>query len=330
MNGYKKIIASAEARRRILSALSFIPDGAMIRLQYRIKTGRWPNLRNPERYTEKLQWYKLHYRNPLMTTCSDKYAVRGYVTSRGFGDMLNELYAVYRSPEEIDFSFLPDAFAMKLNNGSGTNLFINNKSRANEGEVKAQFERWMKSLASSNPGREWGYDGIEPRIVVERLYPRNEFNDIPDYKFFCFDGRVRCLYVMQNYIDDHAKGELGFFDRDFNLLEARRKDFNPLTSLPEKPVEFEKMVECAERLSEGFPHVRVDFFDIEGKAMFAEMTFYNASGYTVFEPDKFDFELGGGFLLPSPDDTHVVGGLRRRHERRSQATCEGSNGGQRG
>lgn len=312
MNGYKKVFKSLETRQRILSALSFVPDGAMVRLQYRIKCGRWPNLRDPKRYTEKIQWYKLHYRNPLMTVCSDKWAVRQYVSDHGFGDMLNEVYAVWNSPEDIDFSVLPDSFALKLNSGSGTNLFVSDKSAADEDETKRQFATWIVNLRRSNPGREWGYNGIEPCIIAENLYPRNENNDIPDYKFFCFGGKVRCLYVMQNYVDDHGKGELGFFDRDFNLLPIRRKDFNALYAIPVMPLEYDRMVACAESLSKGFPHVRVDFFDIEGKAMFAEMTFYNASGYTLFEPDEFDFELGGGLLSAG---TRPIDNPSSRHRR---------------
>lgn len=299
MNGYKKMIRDVEKRRKLLDALAFIPDKQMIRLQYLIKTGRLPNLENPERYTEKIQWYKLHYRNPQVTQCSDKYAVRSYVEEKGLGRLLNELYAVYDAPEEIDFEDLPPSFALKLNNGSGTNIFVDDKGGIDGGEVIARLRGWMDQLKKSNPGREWGYNDIVPKVTAERLLPRNEYNDIPDYKFFCFDGKVFCLYVMQGYVDDHSKGELGFFDRDFNLLSVRRRDFNPLVAIPQKPARFEEMVLAAEVLSKGFPHVRVDFFDIGGKPVFAEMTFYNASGYTVFEPDNFDYEMGRGFVLPT-------------------------------
>lgn len=306
MNGYKKLIRNVEARRRLLSALSFIPDKQMIRLQYLLKTGRLPNLRDPRRYTEKIQWYKLHYRNPLVTQCSDKLAVRAYVKKKGLGHLLNDLYAVYESPRDIDFDSLPYSFALKLNNGSGTNIFIEDKRSVDRRVVVDQMEAWIGQMRHTNPGREWGYDGIVPRITAERLLPRNESNDIPDYKFFCFDGKVFCLYIMQSYIDDHSKGELGFFDREFNLLPVRRKDFNPLLAMPNKPDRFNEMVEAAEVLSEGFPHVRVDFFDIERKPVFAEMTFYNASGYTVFEPDSFDFVMGGEFVLPEKQNNPWV------------------------
>lgn len=298
MNGYKKIIKGVEARRRVLDALSFIPDKPMISLQYRIKTGRWPNLRNPQRYTEKIQWYKLHYHNPILTTCSDKYAVRAFVEERGLGHLLNDLYAVFDCPEHIDFDCLPNSFALKLNNGSGTNVFIPDKDSCDREEVIGQFRIWFDQLGHSNPGREWGYNDIVPKITAERLLPRNSSNDIPDYKFFCFDGEVACCYVMQDYTDDHSKGVLGFFDRDFNMIPVSRKDFRPMKYTPEKPICYEEMLLAAEVLSKGFPHVRVDFFEIDGTAYFAEMTFYNASGYTVFNPDSFDFKLGEKFVLP--------------------------------
>ena len=215
--------------------------------------------------------------------------------------MLNEVYAVWHSYDQIEFSMLPNSFALKLNSGFGTNVFVPDESTADETLVRGQFKTWIADMRNSNLGHECGYNGIDPRIMAERLYPRNANNEIPDHKFFCFDGKVRCLYVMQNYVDNHAKGELGFFNREFGMLPVRRKDFNAMRAMPQKPVEFEKMVTCAETLSRGFPHVRVDFFDIEGKAMFAEMTFYNASGYTVFDPHEFDYVLGKEFELPVVD-----------------------------
>ena len=297
MNFYKKIFRSRKLRLKILSAFNFIPDKTMLKIQYRIKCGHKLDLKDPKRYTEKLQWYKLYYRDPQMTQCSDKYGVREYVKSRGLEHILNELYVAYDRPEEIEWEKLPESFAMKANNGSGTNYFVTDKSSETLEGLIEKAKPWFEHTGFSF-GREWGYTNIKPKLVFEKLLPRDSRNDLPDYKFFCFNGKVFCLYTMIDYTDNHKNGKLGFFDRDFNQMPCRRLDYNPITEKLEKPKNFDLMVEYAEKLAAGFPHVRVDFYNIDGQIVFGEMTFYNASGYTKFEPDSFDFEMGEKFVLP--------------------------------
>lgn len=297
MNGYKNIIKSKSMRLKVLGFLSFVPDKLMIPLQYRIKTGHHLNLKNPVRYTEKVQWYKLNYRKKIMTNCSDKYMVRKFVEKRGLGHILNTLYAVYNSPDEIDFDSLPNSFAMKMNVGSGMNYFVADKTKENIEKLRGLAEKWF-SADSYSYGREWCYCDIKPRIIFEELLPMNEYDDLPDYKFFCFDGEPFCLYTMIDYTKNHDNGKLGFYDTKFNLLPYYRKDFKPIVEQVPIPKNFNKMVEYAKILSKEFPHVRVDFYNIEGRIVFGELTFYNASGYTVFEPDEFDYILGKQFVLP--------------------------------
>ena len=294
---YKKFLKSQGLRFKILNFFSWIPDKAMVKIQYRIKTGRKLNLKNPKRYTEKLQLYKLKYRNPAMRQCADKYEVRKYVESKGLGNILNELYGVYDNPDEIDFDKLPKSFVLKDTLGGGGNsvILVADKSKINLDEIKEKMKHWVgKESRYKNPGREWVYDNQKHRIIAEKYLINDDSNDLPDYKFFCFDGEPYCIYMMENYTMHHDKGVLGFLDTDFKLLPARRKDFAPMKKQPEKPKNYEKMLEMARKLSSGFPHVRVDFYNLDGKIVFGEMTFFNASGYTEFEPDEFDFELGGG------------------------------------
>ena len=213
MDEYKKLFKNKETRLKILKLLSFVPDKLMIKIQYKIKLGRKLNLKNPKRYTEKLQWYKLNYRNPLMTKCADKYEVREYIKSKGLENILNELYGVYDNPEEIDFNKLPNKFVLKTNHSSGTNIFCYNKSELDINSTKKQLDSWIKQKYQA--GREWSYKNIKPKIICEKLLERDENNDLPDYKFFCFNGKVFCLYTMIDYVDNHEEGKLGFFDRDF-------------------------------------------------------------------------------------------------------------------
>lgn len=297
MMDYKKIIKNQELRFKILDLFNFVSDKTMIKIQYRIKTGRKLSLKNPKRYTEKLQWYKLNYKNSLLTQCCDKYTVRKYVEDKGLGYILNDLYAVYDTVDEIDFDKLPNSFAIKVTNGSGTNLFIDNKKNMDRENVKSRLDEWM-NIKNCSYGREWCYYNVKPRIIVEKLLDRDEFNDIPDYKFFCFNGNVYCLYTMINYVDNHDEGQCGFYTKEFEQLPYSRKEFSPIDKKLKKPKNFDKMVELAEILSKDFPHVRVDFYNIDGNIIFGELTFYNGSGYSVFDPDEFDFILGDQFSLP--------------------------------
>ncbi len=300
MNGYKKILKSQSLRIKILQWLDFLPDSLMLKLQYKIKLGRNLNLKNPKRYSEKLQWLKLYYRDSQMIRCADKYDVRAFVKERGLEAILNECYGVYEKVEDINFEELPQSFVMKDTLGGGGNsvILVYNKAEMDWEKVKTQLQGWLDiPVYKKNVGREWVYDGRKHRIIVEKLLIQ-EGEDLPDYKFFCFDGKVYCLYFMENYTQQHDKGTLGFLTPEFKLLPVYRADFTPMKQQPIKPQNYERMVEMAKVLSKGFPHVRVDFYNIDGKIVFGETTFFNASGYTKFEPDEFDYELGKQLQLP--------------------------------
>lgn len=301
MNIYKKIISNQNMRLKILCILKGVPDNIMLKLEYWIKTGHKLNLKNPSRYTEKIQWYKLNYHNQLLRECADKYSVRSYIENKGYGSILNPIYAAYDSADEIRFDLLPTSFAMKCSVGGGLNYFVQDKNKEDLVQLRKLAKKWLNSeydLYGYTYGREWCYKNRAPKILFERLLPRDDRNDIPDYKFFCFNGKVFCLYTMMEYTDNHEKGRLGFFDRNFKLLPYYRLDFKPITEQINPPSCFEQMVKIAEEFAKDFPHVRVDFYNVNGKVVFGELTFYNASGFTRFEPDEFDYILGDQFVLP--------------------------------
>ena len=296
---YKKIIKNQRTRLLILNLLSFVPDKQMLKIQYFLKTGRRLNLENPMRYTEKIQWYKLYYRDPVMATCVDKADVREFVESRGLKHILNKCYGIYDSPKEIPYEVLPNSFVLKDTLGGGGNsvVLVRDKNNLDTAELNVRLKKWVNISIKKDAGREWVYEKKKHRIIVEKLLDC-ENGDLPDYKFFCFNGEPKFLYFMRNYRSDHSQGELAFFDMEFRLLEVYRTDFKPIKEQPEIPRNFEKMVEMARVLSKGFPHVRVDFYNIDGTIIFGEMTFFNARGYTFFSPDSFDFTLGECFELP--------------------------------
>jgi len=293
---YKKMIPSQELRIKILGLSDFVPDKEMIKVQYRIATGRKLNLKKPKRFTEKLQWYKLYNRDPLMVKCSDKYDVREYVTSKGYADILVPIYGVYDRAEDIDFEKLPNKFVLKTTNGSHTNILCEDKSKLDVKATVDTLNEWL-TKRSSKLGREWSYYDIKPRIICEEYLEKDENNDLIDYKFFCFNGKPFSLYVItERFLEDGVK--LGIYDTGFNKLPYKRSDIRGLTSEAVRPKNFEKMLEIAGELSEDFPHARVDLYNINGEIYFGELTFYTAGGYQSYEPDEFDFILGKQFSLP--------------------------------
>ncbi len=269
----------------------------MIQLQYKIKTGRKLDLKSPKRYTEKIQWYKLYYRDPLMAKCADKYLVREYVKSKGLGHILNKIYGVYDHADEIDFSKLPNEFVVKKTNGGGGNdiIICKDKSNFDVETAKKIMKNWTRKELNGG-GREWVYYVEKPRIIIEK-YIKAENDDLVDYKFFCFGGKAYYLYVI-NQRKLGYKANFGIFDIDYNFLPYFRTDENKMDLIPPKPRNFNEMIKIAEILSADFPHVRVDLYNVQGKIIFGELTFFDGSGYQTFEPDEFDFILGEKFKLP--------------------------------
>ena len=295
---YKRIIKSRKRRSAILSKLGWIPDSIMLRLQYRIKMGFWPDFKHPQRLSEKLQLYKMHYRNPSMPRCVDKYDVREYVEGKGLHGILNRLYGVYDDVSEIQFDTLPDRFVMKSTTGGGgfNVLVVKDKNAIDRQEVKQKISSWCWKRAENqktNSGREWAYLGIKKsRIIIEELLEddSNPDGSINDYKFFCFKGKPYCVQVDRGRYEDHRQN---YYDLDWKSLGVHCT--YPEGPLVDQPIHFEEMKQVASKLSEEFPFVRVDLYNIQGKIYFGELTFYPSSGYGKFHPDSFDMELGAQF-----------------------------------
>ena len=295
---YKKIIKNRGTRQKILSLLSFIPDKPMVELQYLMKIRHRLNLKAPERYTEKLQWYKLYYRDPLMAQCVDKYEVRKYVEKKGLGNILNECYGIYDRVEDIDFDSLPAQFVMKKTNGSGgLNVIIcKDKTQLDIVDTKKILNDWLMPYSADTGGREWAYYGLKNRIVIEKYLENEEDTEagISDYKFFCFNGRVTHLAVDVDRFIGHKRN---FYDGEWNYLDVS-SDCPSFGDHISKPEGFSTLVATAETLAEDFPCVRTDLYLLAGKVIFGELTFYPWSGYVRFSPDSFDYELGAEFGLP--------------------------------
>lgn len=292
---YKKLISSQNIRFRILKALSFIPDSVMLKLQYRLKTGRRLNLKSPKRFTEWIQWYKINYRNPILYQCVDKYEVHKYVQSKGLESILNHVIGIYDNANLIEFNTLPNRFVAKTTDGSGgQNIVIcKDKKSANIDDIKFNLNSWL-DRKSINAGREWAYTGIKKSQILVEDYLENPSDPeagIEDYKIMCFKGIPKIIvYDCDRYIE-HKRN---IYDNNWNRIyvdsDCKQKDVD----IP-KPENLQYMLKVASKLSEDFPYVRVDLYNIKGQIVFGELTFYPWSGYVEFSPDSFDFELGDYF-----------------------------------
>lgn len=301
MINYKKIIKNRIVRIRLMQMLSFVPDRLMLKLQYRIKLGRKLNLRNPRRFTEKLQWYKLYYRDPRMRQCVDKYEVREYVCRCGMENILNRIYGVYFFPDEIDFERLPASFVLKDTLGGGGNsvILVPDKNKVNWQEACRQMREWIRqSPKKKHPGREWVYDGARHRILIEEYLESDPGEGgLIDFKFFCFDGRAAYLYVIADR-EIGGKAGFGIYEAEsYKRIPAARLDERPLDRNIPKPPQYEQMLEIAEKLAKPFPEVRVDLYCVKGDIRFGEMTFFDGSGYMSFCPDEFDYMMGSRFSI---------------------------------
>lgn len=298
-----KLNYSGLKRAILRNAKQYMPRRALLIRNYQKRIGRKPNLKNPQTFSDKLAWYILYYRDERMRICTDKADVRDYIESVGMGDLLNDCYGVYERVEDIDWDSLPQKFVMKhtLSGENKGTILVFDKSTADLEKIKKILHYWVneKPLRRAEGGL-WVFEKGKMRILIEKLLIDNETDDLPDYKFFCFNGRVFCTYLIRNSTTQKNRhdGELGILDRDFRLLPVSDTDFNPITEQPEKPKNYEKMVEIAEKLSEPFPHVRVDLYNKNGKIIFGELTFYSNSGPNIHNPESFDYELGEQFILP--------------------------------
>lgn len=295
---YKKIFKNQEFRFLILKSLSFIPDSIMLKIQYRIKLGRALNIKQPVRFTEKIQSYKAFYRNDLMPSCVDKYEVRKFIESKNLSNILNELYEVQSSFNDVDFEKLPNQFVMKTTDGGGGENVIICKDKTNLDliNLKRQFDRW-KNKKDINAGREWAYTQMkESKIIIEK-YLENEENPeagISDYKIFCFNGKPSVIVLD---IDRYIGHKRNFYNTDWQDLNIS-SDCPTFDRIISRPDNLKDMLDVAATLSKDFPFVRVDLYNINGRIIFGELTFYPWSGYVQFNPDKYDYIWGNEFQLP--------------------------------
>lgn len=264
-----------------------------LKLLFRMKCGYSLNLKEPKTYNEKLQWIKLHDKNPLMPKCCDKFTVREYVASKGCREILNELYWEGFDPADIPFDNLPDRFVIKVTHGSSFNIICTDKNALNRDAVVAKCRKWLKAKFLEAYG-EWFYGVERPRVIVEK-HLDDATGRLRDYKVYCFGGVPRYIGVDSGDGTHHYKD---IYDSNWNLLPGYEMAYpNSGVALP-KPEALEEMLRYAAILSEDFLHARVDFYIVDGQVVFGEITFTNSAGFGRVAPEKFALEMGNWLELP--------------------------------
>ncbi len=254
------------------------------------------NLNNPRTFNEKIQWMKLYDSTPIKTRLADKYLVRDWVKEKIGEEYLIPLLGVYDKFEDIDFDKLPNQFVIKCNHGCAYNIIVRDKSLLDLQDTKTKLDKWIRENFAFNAGLELHYRDIKPKIIIEKYIENKGTNDLYDYKFWCFDGKVKYIQFLSERNLDGLK--MAFYDRNWvkqNFVYSHPLDKKTI----EKPSNLKLMIQLAEVLSKGFNHVRVDFYRLnDGTIYFGEMTFTSASGACIWNDESINQYFGSLIKLP--------------------------------
>ncbi len=276
----------------------YFSDLTWTRIQYCANTGRKLNLDNPKLYNEKVQWLKLYDHNTLYTQLVDKRLVKEYVKNVIGEEYIIPTLAVWKTVDEIDLDILPNQFVLKTNHSGGNTgvVICRDKSCFDIVDAKCKLSKSLATDAYA-VSREWPYKNVKRCIIAEPYMEDKATGELRDYKFFCFDGEPKALFVAT---ERQKRDEpcFDFFDSNFNHLDLKCSHPQANTP-PQKPSSFEEMLELARKLSQGFPHIRVDLYEVNGRPYFGELTLYHWEGLMPFYPEKWNMIFGDWLVLPS-------------------------------
>lgn len=275
--------------------LDHLSDSIYLKLMYYVNFHRHLNLKNPRSFNEKLQWLKLYDRKPEYSVMVDKYEAKQYVAERIGQEHIIPTLGVWNRFDEIDFDSLPDQFVLKCTHDSGGLVICRDKTKLDKEAARVKIERSMRTNYYYN-GREWPYKDVKPRIIAEKYMVDKENEELLDYKFFCFNGQAKCFKVdFDRFVEHHAN----YYDVENNLLRLGEIICPPEYARQIKfPQTLPEMKKLAELLSAKIPFLRADFYDVDGKVYFGELTFFPAAGFGRFIEEEWDYKLGEWLKLP--------------------------------
>lgn len=279
----------------ILKKFKFLPPPLYVKIYYEYYVGKKLDLKNPTEFNQKLQWLKVYYKPPILTQLVDKYSVREYVIETVGEAYLNELIAVYDKVSDVDFDALPEQFVMKAVHGYHFNIIVTDKSKLNRLKSKLLLTKWMHKNQYYRGGLEWAYKNVKPRIIAEKYLTQIGKESISDYKFFCFSGVPKFIQVDVDRAIGHARS---YYDMDWKKMNLVTEGIKDYQGEMDRPKNYDEMLSVATKLANDFPFVRVDLYNLDGKILFGEMTFYPTDGRMDFAPDDYNTIIGNYLTLP--------------------------------
>lgn len=274
------------------------PDRLYLQMLFRLKMGHKLNLDNPKTFNEKLQWLKLYNRKPEYTTMVDKYAVKEYVAGIIGEEYIIPTLGVWDSVDEIDFEKLPNQFVLKTTHGGGSTGVVICKDKETF-DIRSAKEKltWSLNFDIYTRLREWPYKNVKRRIIAEKFLSDDTHADLPDYKFYCFDGEPRYCQVIRGRNELET---IDFYDMEWNHMPF--VGLNPVANNGNtpvaKPVHLDDMIAVCKKLAKDIPFSRIDLYVINNKEYFGEITFYPMSGLGEFRPKEWNVKLGKLIKLP--------------------------------
>lgn len=296
----KRILTDKTWRRRYALATpvgKMLPDSLYLKLLYKTMTGKKLNLKNPQTFNEKLQWLKLHDRKSIYTTMADKYLAKEYVGKIIGKEHIIPTLGVWESFDDINFDSLPEQFVLKCTHDSGGLVICKDRRTFNLSEAKHKIETSLKRNYYYN-GREWPYKNIKPQIIAEKYMQEGGSDELMDYKLMCFHGKVKAAFVCTGRGTNKGL-HITFYTAEWNRMPFEEIHYPSEKTDIDKPKSYEEMIELAERLSENIPFVRVDFYEVNQKVFFGELTFYTGGGMEEFTPQEWEYKFGEYISLPA-------------------------------
>lgn len=304
-----KIIRTLEDPKKIIPFLAskgcfnFLSDKLYLKLMYTGNTGKILHYNHPERFNEKIQWLKLNDRRDIYTILADKIAVKDYISNLFGEDYIIKTLGVWDKPEDINFDMLPKQFVLKCNHNSGLGMCIcKDKTKINTNEVVANLRTGLEQDYYIT-GREWQYKKINRKVFAEQFMCDDSGHDLKDYKLFIFSGKVKCIQVDIDRFTNHKRN---FYDTEWNFIPFTTLYPNDPSIKVEKPECLDTLVTLGETIARNIncpPFLRTDFYVINGKVYFGEVTFHHGSGFEQFYPDEWDYKLGEWLVLPLDQKT---------------------------
>lgn len=267
--------------------VGLIPTKIWLSYRFKQRTGYKMDWKNPVTFNQKLQWLKVYDRKTEYTQMVDKYAVKKYVADKIGEEYIIPTLGVWDSFDEIDFETLPDQFVLKCTHDSGSVVIVRDKSKFDKEKAQKKIKRAL-GRNPYNVNREWPYKNVPRRIIAEKYMVDESGRELKDYKVMCFDGIPKLIQIHCGRFETHTQD---FYDIQWCKQDIEQGSLQS-NILMEKPIFLEQMLELSEYLSRNIPHLRVDWYYVEGQLYFGEVTFFDGAGFEMFKPEKWDYKLG--------------------------------------